>query len=304
MTEKIGPDGKINRGKNNLTEVVNPFNGNSIKTYSSATNKAKAASLLRGKSLPLVYYDEYGFMPYNDVVYSNMVPAYKITADFAKKNGAPYGIIITTTPGFMNDDAGRVAYEFQDEATEFSESWYDKTYPELMAIIDANTKSSFVHIKFSYIQLGKGEFWLNELVRLFRGNWADVKREVLLEWSMAVENSPFKPEDLEALAGLIRQPINTTYLLGKYRFDTYLQADTVTYPPLIGVDVAAGYKQDSSTITVVDSLTTKVLGCMNCNYISIIDLARCIEFIIKNWMPNSIINVERNGEDIIYYKAA
>ena len=36
-----------------------------------------------------------------------------------------------------------------------------------------------------------------------------------------------------------------------------MQADTRTYPPLIGVDVSGGYKQDSSTITVVDSLTIK-----------------------------------------------
>jgi hypothetical protein len=117
----------------------------------------------------------------------------------------------------------------------------------------------------------------------------------LLEWATGVENSPFKEEDLDTISGLLRQPISEVYLLGKYRFETYLQADTRTYPALIGVDVSGGYKQDSSTITVVDSLTTKVLGCMNCNYISTLDLARCIEFIVKNWMPNAIVNVERNG---------
>ena len=118
----------------------------------------------------------------------------------------------------------------------------------------------------------------------------------MLEWATGVENSPFKEEDLDIISGLLRQPISETYLLGKYRFETYLQTDTRTYPALIGVDVSGGYKQDSSTITVVDSLTTKVLGCLNCNYISTLDLARCIEFIVKNWMPNAIVNVERNGE--------
>lgn len=294
--ERMSADGKVDRGKDNMTEIVNPFNNNAIKTYASATNKAKAASLLRGKSLAIVYMDEMGFIPFNDVIYSNMVPAFKITADNARKNGAPYGIIMTTTPGFMNSDAGKVAYEFKEEATPFSETWYDMSYDQLMNIISTNTKSTFVYIKYSYQQLGKSEAWFQELVRYFRGNWNDIKREILLQWSTGVENSPFRKEDLDAIEALVRQPISQTYLLGKYRFDTYLQADTMTYPPIIGVDVAAGYKQDSSTITIIDSLTTKVLGCLNCNYISAVDLARCIEYIVKNWMPNSIVNIERNGE--------
>lgn len=112
---------------------------------------------------------------------------------------------------------------------------------------------------------------------------------------MPVENSPFSPDDLDIIRGLVRQPISVVYLLGKYRFETYLQADIEHYPPIIGVDPAGGYKQDSSAITIIDSQTTKVIGCMNCNYISTVDLARCVEFIVKSWMPNAIVACERNG---------
>lgn len=169
-----------------------------------------------------------------------------------------------------------------------------------MEILNANTKSDFVYIKFSYQELGCSEEWFRDLCKLLKNSWTDIRREILLEWNTGVENSPFKEEDLDAISKLIVQPINVQYLLGKYRFETYLQADTLTYPPIIGVDVSGGYKQDSSTITVVDSYTTKVLGCLNCNYISTMDLARCIEFIVKNWMPNAVVNCERNGENMIY----
>ena len=295
MKERVLPDGKVDKGKNNTNEIVNPFNNNTIKAYASATNKAKAASLLRGKTLTLMWYDEYGFLPYNDVIYMNAAPAFKTASMIAKQNGSPHGIVITTTPGFMTTPEGQEAYHTKETATKFSESWYDKTYPELMSIIGANTKSDFVYIKFTYQQLGCTEEWFNDVCKLLKNSWSDIRREILLEWATGVENSPFKEEDLDTISGLIRQPISEVYLLGKYRFETYLQADTRTYPALIGVDVSGGYKQDSSTITVVDSLTTKVLGCLNCNYISTLDLARCIEFIVKNWMPNAIVNVERNG---------
>lgn len=295
MKERVLPDGKTDKGKNNTNEIVNPFNNNAIKTYASATNKMRASSLLRGKTLGIMYYDEYAFLPYNDVIYMNAAPAFKTAAMQAKQNGAPYGIILTSTPGFLSTEEGRSAYETKESATRFDESWYDKSYPELMEIIKANTKSDFIYIRFTYQELGQSETWFNEICKLLKNSWPDIRREILLEWNTGVDNSPFKPEDLDTIAGLIRQPISTVYLLGKYRFETYLQADTRTYPAIIGVDVSGGYKQDSSTITVIDSLTTKVLGCLNCNYISTLDLARCIEFIVKNWMPNAVVNVERNG---------
>jgi len=190
---------------------------------------------------------------------------------------------------------GKEAYQTKELATPFSESWYDLTWPQLKQILDANTKSDFVYIKFTYQQLGCSEQWFNEVAKLLKGSWPDIRREILLEWSTGVDNSPFREEDLNSISTLVKQPISVVYLLGKYRFETYLQADTRTYPPIIGVDVAAGYKQDSSCITVIDSYSTKVLGCLNCNYISAFDLARCIEFMVKNWMPNAVVNVERNG---------
>ena len=55
MKERILSDGKIDRGKNNTNEIVNPYNNNSIKAFASATTKARAASLLRGKVLPSYY---------------------------------------------------------------------------------------------------------------------------------------------------------------------------------------------------------------------------------------------------------
>ena len=295
MKERVLPDGKVDKGKNNAREILNPFNNNDIKAYASASTKTKAASLLRGKTLTIIWYDEYGFIPYNDTVYMNAAPAYKTAAMNAKKSGSPYGILITTTPGFMSTPEGEEAYKTKEAATQFSETWYDMPINKIMEIVTANTQSDFVYIRYTYQQLGRSEQWFKEICVLLKNSWPNIRREILLEWNAGVDNSPFRPEDLEVISTLIKQPISVVYLLNKYRFETYLQADTRTYPALIGVDVAAGYKQDSSTITIVDSLTTKVLGCMNCNYINQLDLARCVDFILKNWMPNAIVNVERNG---------
>lgn len=298
MKEMIAPDGKVIKGTNKVTEMKNPHNNNIIKAFASATNKAKAASLLRGLSLTSMWFDEYGFLPYNDIIYMNAMPAFKTASMNAKRNGSPYGILITTTPGFMSTPEGKEAYATKEAATKFSEKWYDLSYAELMELINANTKSNFVYIKFTYQQLGCSEEWFNEICKDLKNSYPDIRREILLEWATGVENSPFKEEDLDTISKLVVQPISQVYLLNKYLFETYWQTDTRTFPPIIGVDVSGGMKQDSSTITIIDSRTTKVLGCLNCNYISIYDLAKCIEFIVKSWMPNAVINVERNGVGI------
>ena len=101
MKERILPDGKSDKGRDSVTILTNPFNNNNIKTFASATNKAKAASLLRGKTLTFIWFDEYGFLPFNDVIYMNGAPAFKTASDMARSAKAPYGILITTTPGWL-----------------------------------------------------------------------------------------------------------------------------------------------------------------------------------------------------------
>ena len=61
------------------------------------------------------------------------------------------------------------------------------------------------------------------------------------------------------------------------------------------MDVSGGYYKDSSTITVIDSKTTKVCACLNCNYVSPLQLADIIYELVVNHMPNACVNIERNG---------
>ena len=74
-----------------------------------------------------------------------------------------------------------------------------------------------------------------------------------------------------------------------------MAVESIHWPPLIGVDVSGGYSKDSSAITVVDSRTTEVVACFNCNYISVVDLAKVIYELVVKHMPNAIVNIEKTG---------
>ena len=294
MDQAFAPDGSKVRGKNNVETLQHPVNNNRIRTVASARNKVAAASLMCGRTTPIIYIDEYGFIQYNTIIYTNMVPAFNTAANNAKRNGTPYGMLVTTTPGMLTTDEGIEAFNMKESATPFSERWYDLTKEQIFDIINSNNNSNFVYIKYTYQQLGKSEQWFRDLCINMRKDWDSIRREVLLEWSASSENSPFRAEDLDTIKGLLRTPINTVLLLNKYELKIYEKIN-MKYPPLVGVDVSGGYQRDSSAITVVDSYSTRVTAELNSNFISTPELALVLYNIVSKWMPNAVVNIERNG---------
>ena len=300
MKEMVGPDGKIKKSSNNVESTTNIINANKITTKAGARNAASANSVGRGCTMPIHWYDEYAFILYNNIIYSAATPAFKTAADNAKRNGAPYGILITTTPGDCTTDEGEDARLTKDLATPFNEAFYDYNYEQLQNVKNSNNSSTFFYIRYTYQQLGSGEQYFKEMVLDLKKDWVAIRREVLLEWSKSSSNSPFRQQDLDEVERLIiNEPIQQIPLCnGLYFLNLYKRMDVTMsrrYPPIIGVDVSGGYQQDSSTITVIDSRTTEVVADLNCNYISTNDLAKVIYELVMKYMPNAIVNIERTG---------
>lgn len=294
MDQVFTLDGAKLKGRNAAETLQHPINGNKIKTVPSARDKTSAASLMRGRTTSIVYIDEMAFIKHNKIIYLNMVPAWNTAANNAKMNNKPYGMLITTTPGMLATDEGQYSFNSRESATKFSEHWYDLSYAEVRDIMNSNTNSSFVHIEYSYQQLGYSEEWFKELCIYMEKNWPDIRREVLLEWSASTENSPFHKEDLDTIRSLLRSPITSFMLFNRYTIYVYERVN-LKYPPIMGVDVSGGYQRDSSAITIIDSLSTRVAAEFNCNYISTNDLAAVIYEIVTKFMPTCVVNIERNG---------
>jgi hypothetical protein len=298
MSAAITSEGKTLKVKNTVETMQHPLNHNKIVTFASARSKAYANNLGRGCTMPLQYYDEFAFMLYNNIVYGAAMPAYSTAAKNAKANNAPYGILITTTPGDLLTDQGAFAYQVRNASTPWSEQYYDLSYQQLEELRLSNTNSPFFLISYTYQQLGSGEDYFRQMVIDLLRDWPAIRREVMLEWSKVAGNCPFKQEDLDVIKQFCKEPIKTI-LLGRcrqYQLNIYEDIDMrYNCPPIMGVDVAGALYQDSSAITIVDSRTTRTSATLNCNYMPSDDLADCIYTIVTNYLPTAIINVERNG---------
>lgn len=296
MEAMMNPDGSMKKPTSNVETLSHPMNGNKITTKPGANSKAKANGLGRGCTMPMHWYDEYAFILYNKIIYMAATPAFSTASRNAKRNGKPYGILITTTPGDLTTDEGNNANVTRNNATPFNEQFYDYTLQELEELRQKNTNSNFFYIRFTYQQLGRGDDYFREMVKDLEKDWPTIRREVLLEWATMSNNSPFTEQDLDLVKSLVKSdPIAQIKLGTAYFLDVWKQTDLVRFPPIIGVDVSGGFNQDSSAITVIDSKTTDVLATFNCNFISTIDLARVIYTLVVKYMPNAVVNVERNG---------
>lgn len=296
MSSATAIDGRKLKVPNTKVTIQHPINNNKIITFASARNKDGADRLGRGCTMPMQYYDEFAFCPYNTYVYASAIPAYSRAAENAKRNKVPYGILITTTPGDLTTEEGQFAYTIRNAATPWDESFYDKSYEEMEEIRNSNTNSSFFLVRYTYQQLGSGEPYFKQMVVDMVRDWPRIRREVLLEWAKTATNCPFKQDDLDIIKEWCKEPIRTIPFgrFGQYQFKIYEDID-LRYPPIVGVDVAGAMYQDSSAITVIDSRTTRVCATLNCNFMPTDDLADVLHKLATEYMQNCIINIERNG---------
>lgn len=299
MDAPIDSNGKKIRVPNTVDTLQHPINYNVILTLPAAPSKAKADGAGRGATMAIQYYDEFAFMLHNRIIYNAAYPAFSRASENARRNGAPYGMLITTTPGDMTTEEGQFANNIRLDATEWNEDFYNLTPQQLYDVINSNKNTQFVHIRYTYQQLGSGEDYFAKQVTGLNRDWAIIRREVLLEWSTISNNCPFTQEDLNVIESLcMKEPLHTLYFgnHGQYQLKIWSQLPMNSlYPPIIGVDVANGWGQDSSAITIIDSETTKVIATFNCNFIPHQDLAQMIFDIVTKYMRNAIINIERNG---------
>jgi hypothetical protein len=291
--QAFGVDGKKLKASNTVSYIKHKINFNNIRALPMARNRTAAISLLRGQTITNCWIDESAFFQYLEESLQNGMPALTTAFRNCRINGAPHGLCLTSTPGFLTTEEGQYMFDIKNKMTPFSELWYDFSLQQLTETLNANEKSIFVYIRTTYQQLGYSEEWLKARIKEQNEKWSDIRREFLLEWATSAENCPFTQEELRNVERFVRNPIKQVYI-SNFLFNIYSEI-APTDKTLIGVDVAAGYSKDSSAISVTDSKTTKLVADFNCNYINPVDLATVIYNLVVNYLPNSLVTIERNG---------
>lgn len=295
--------------KKNEKRVYLDKTKNSINAVTPNASRNSAEKAGRGATSPLMYLDEMAFIPNIQPMFNAMIPSMTAAIVAAKKQSQHYGVLITTTPGSLNNRDSIFAKNIMDSAAKWDEKvldgWLSADDGEafIHEWVTNNSMNDYVHIQYSYKQLGKDESWLKAQTRSLNGDVEAVKREILLQWTTSANNSPFSEETIDEIQTFVKDKDDYYGRIGLLN-NTYY-ADLIEYPSnmmnknyIMGVDVSAGLNRDSSAITVIDPLSMKPVMIFNNNNITVPDLGRIITELVNNYFKSAIVQIERNNAGI------
>ena len=277
----------------NKTSYKNASRSNSIDVMSSALNDVDADKKARGLTTPFIWWDEFSFTKFNDVIYEAASPAQSTAAERAEQNGKFYGKHMSTTPNHIDSAEGIVCKEMMDEAAPFIEEIYDMDLASLRGYVGDNSSNDFVYIEYSWRDLGRSDAWYADQCRKLNHNLLKIKREIDLVWTKASDISVFTEEAIaeivrnqKPICGRLKIPMTNHYITCVEDIDF-----TKTY--LIGSDIAAGLSRDYSTLVIIDPLTVKPVAFFRSNKIELPQFEEIIKKVMIYLLPRSALAIER-----------
>ena len=293
-------EGKEIKAADNTKTLKNASNGNSIVTKPSARGIESAERIGRGSSQVIQYYDEFEFIAYIKTIMEAAGPAFNTASENAKRNNAIACRIMSSTPGDLDSQPGQDALQIVENTCKWSESFYDKPIEDVVDYIHMNSNNNIVYIEYQYQQLGKDETWFTKVCALLNNNKLKIQREIFLRRMHGSSQSPYDPEDLDAIQdkkGTIKEEL---FINRIFKLDVYesLIKDRIYF---IGVDVSNGYGLDNSAVTVWDPYNLRTVAEFKSPHIGVKDLIKFLYILVRKYLPNSILAIERNanGEAVL-----
>lgn len=269
----------------------------------------------RGATANIYFIDEISHIKNNMIAFGSLQQSTTTAKIKAKKAGNLYGIWLLGTPGDLKTPHGKwMLNKIKNEYMPFTYKdlfLLDYTSYQLEDYINKRSISNFWHVKYDWDTLGFSDDWFFEKNR--NEEVPSIRSESLLHWEESTDNSPFTRGQLasiESKSKLIDVEVfelddfNTISIYPKEgemkdSLENFFAFNKFNDGILIGIDVANGTGNDSSTMVFVDAKTLRVIATYKNNLINTDDFSILIIYLLENiFMKYDIkvaIGVERNN---------
>jgi hypothetical protein len=290
-------NGVVRKGKDNVNSFYNPLTKNTITILAPPMNYQMALLSGRGMTTSTQYIDEFDFINFIRTIMNTAAPAFRTAAANAEMNNAPYGRILTSTPGDISTPAGLESYEMIMEMPMWKESLYDYSKEEIVKYVNEHGTQPFLRIEYMYSQLGKTKEWFDEVTKGLDRN--TIRRDYLIQRVLNNPNTPFDMDDLDYINNNISEPICEIEINGQI-LEIYEHLDKkarydVTLPYLIGVDCSTGTGHDYQAITIINPFNLKVAAEFKSQWLGEFDLCTLLHDLVKKYFHNAVLCIERNS---------
>lgn len=252
--------------------------GNKYKTHVPNPSEKRAYNIGRGLTTAILHIDEAPFQVNIRVSFGAATAAMGAAIDDARAAGEPYGIIMTTTAGKIDDPDGKFIYEIICSSALWTEKFYDCLNEEdLHDLVRKHSKSNpnkktfgksdvsrgelSIYGCFSHIQLGYTDEWLSEQLERTRQEGLDADRDYFNKWTSGSIKSPLPPNILEIIKASVTDVLHTEIAsVGSYITRWYIDEDQIdSYmaknPTVVGIDTSSAIGKDEISFVMVDVKT-------------------------------------------------
>lgn len=289
-----------------VKDLENKFKGNL-----SSSSPKQAEKVGRGFTAPINIIDEAAFVENIAIAMGAMLMSGNFARVAAEKNGSPYGTLIATTAGNIDDRDGSYIYSLVTGATLWDEKFLDAlNIDQLNQLIYTNSDSGknstqrpMVNITMSYRQLGYSDEWMEKTKRANISTPENLKRDLYNQWLSGSSKSPIPKEYLEIMrANLIDYPQSIFYAPHNYLLRWYINKEELDFRAqngssfIIGSDTSDGNGGNSDDISFVvrDHIYGDVICTANFNEVNLITIADFfVSFLLR--YSNSMMIIERRS---------
>lgn len=242
-----------------------------------------------------IVYDEFAFLKFNAITYKSALFAFSKASENAKKQGNPYGMVITTTPNSLDNPSGAFCYEMVENAAKWNLNCFDFNEEQLTQFVNDNSTNDFIFVQYSYKELGRDEAWVEKQRRLCQNDEWTIKREIFLVWPNSMEGALFREEQLDKVLHFVKKPVCTILVKnGRFPISFYETPDfNLNY--ILSCDVSGGLSNDNSVITIIHPEDFRVVGDFKNAKIDTDTFRQLIEELMTFYLKNALLVIEKTG---------
>ena len=287
-----------------LKDLDNIFKGNL-----SSSSPKQAEKVGRGFTSPINIIDECAYVENVSIAMGAMLMSGNAAREFARQNNKPYGTILATTAGDIDDRDGRYIFNLLNSSTVWDEKFLDcKDEADLTETIFKNSiastnasKRPLVSISFSYRQLGYDDEWLKRKLEENISTPENIARDIFNEWLSGSRASPIPKELLDILKSSRKSAEETEfYAPYNYKLNWYIDKSELNAIFLqggflsIGIDTSDAVGRDDIAFIARESLSGSVVCSATFNEVNLITVADFFASFLLRY-ENSIMVIERRS---------
>jgi hypothetical protein len=281
---------RSNNDVSNTEEIkISALNNKLTGVISNASEKI-ALKAARGFTAPTFFIDEAAYIPNIAVALPAALAAGIAAMDTAALNNSPYGVIITTTAGKLDDKDGAYVYSLLQESLVWNENLFDcRDTKDLRYTIEKNNINGVCRVNstFNHRQLGYTDEWLARKIKESISKGLDAERDFLNKWTNGSNVSPLEQHLLNKIKDSLIEPsyievTDKTYILNWYIPKESIEDELNYTPHVLGIDSSEASGSDNIALVLKSVINGKVVMTATVNETYILDF--CV------WLCNFIVN--------------